>query len=218
LTRQWDAYGRNEVATTNFGGRDLFSFNAVDSLSRLENAFLKIQTTDLPEANTINIFRFDGIEYNTKEAGSFDSLTARARRLLIDWAEGSRNPSGVESGAVCWQSAKYEITDWTTPGAESAGNDYATPSSEDTIATSTSRTAGNLWSWSFTEDGLDWPRGWKDGDYNNYGMVWRIDPAVGADANMLFGSTEHADSDYHPSFYIEYDTPTGNAIFFGANF
>jgi hypothetical protein len=213
----WDAYGRNDQNQINFGGRDRLQAGTQISLGRQHNAFLKIETSDLPEiANVVNTFRYDGYRYNARAGAVDDANPIYVNRILIDWVEGTATASS-QAGSVCWLSAKLGSVNWTGGGCTSAGNDYATSVVQDEFYTLATYDDKELVQIPLTGDGLNWPKGWKDGDYNNYGMVWRK-PYVAANEGQNLCTSEHAESQYYPSYFIEYDESASNAIFFGSNF
>lgn len=201
----------------NYGKRGYLSNTWKPGTSQRVSSVIRVWTSELPEALVITTFQLDAGYYQDRSSAV---ATMRARRILDKAWEPGLYSHLVRAGVACWTAAKLYSVNWTTPGCEGNGTDYATPIVEDTFETKATVTNYELWSLSFTGDGLDWPRGWKDGDYDNNGIVITTDTDGASDALWYVGSTQDSFG-RDPRFYIEYSntaTSPSAAIFFGSNF
>ena len=184
-----DSYLDDANVNDNYGGSTIMSLL---NLSAVEwRSLCKVDLTEFSDLEIIDSNFQMETAYSTSNYGS-----STYWKILKDWGEGSSSGAS-ESGAVCWNYAKYNTNAWTTAGCNNTTSDRSPQ-----LGTVGLNVSANTWltldiSIATTQDWIDNPSG-------NHGII--ILPLPQASSGQQGFFTSESSAGHGPKFYMEYTT------------
>jgi len=185
-------------ANYNYGGSTGLGLGCGSPASRIFRFVMRLDETEIPDG-VLTGFRVRMTRTSHANSQNGNTLEAYIIKSANDWVEGTTGGGAPESGACCWNYAKYTSQSWAgSAGCGTSGTDYDADASPPSFSYS-SYTTGPDVPISIELDPA-WPTAWRDGR-DNEGILFKANDEVSSLTQIFFHSTEGTTPPY---FEIDY--------------
>jgi hypothetical protein len=195
-----DAMMISNASNANYGGYgDIYAVEGTYSSGSIRRTLMRIATASIP-AGTISAFRAKLTRFPHSSSANPGNLDWYAIKDAKTWVEGT-SVGAQESGAACWDYARYNTLAWASAGCGTSGTDYdagATPPTQAFAAYASGPPASVLFTFDLKPE---WPTAWRDATRVNNGMLVR---ARAESSGIAFYAASSEYSSNQPTFEIDY--------------